>query len=514
MATSRWRRIYTLTAGLLFFQAASHGVLLRAQQADAMANQSAAASSSGSAAATPTSQDMANMVRMLDEVRQQLRDEHQQVEDLRNEVRELRATVASGGSAAAVADSLKTAVDQLHDDQELVQSQIKTLQQTKVETESKYPLTINGMVLFNSFVVDGAVDNPVLPLIALQRNAYYVHHSLGGSLQQTQMGLSATGPHLWGARTSADFSTDFFNQTNYTAVSAGGTMSLRLRTADVNLDWDKTQISVGLQTPLISLLSPTSFATVGEPALSWSGNLWTWLPQVTIERRISVAGSSHAVFGFGVLDPSTSDILGEQAYGTLRRTVQPGYEARSSYQWGDPQRPYEIGVNGYYTRQLYSLAQAANSQALDFWAGTADWRLPVAKFADLSGEFYRGHGIGDLGGGAFKNVVLNYTGTYPRGLDSTGGWAQLKAKLNRLTEVNAYAGVDSANADETRYGTTMATTSPYFYLVKNRTVAANIIFRPQTYLVFSAEYRDLRSWYVIGPSQYAQTLNLTMGYIF
>lgn len=466
------------------------------------------------AAGQPTAQDMADVLHMLGEVRQQLKEEHQQVDDLRKEVRALRAEVASGGSGAASAESLKTAVDELRDDQEVVESQVKTLQQTKVETKSKYPLTLTGMVLFNSFVVDGAVDNPVLPLIALPRNIYYAHHSLGGSIQQTQLGLDATGPRIWGARTSADFSTDFFDETSYTAIPTPGAMNLRLRTADVNLDWGKTQVSAGLQTPLVSLLSPTSFATVGEPALAWSGNLWTWLPQITVERQLPVTSSSHAVLGFGVLDPATNSMLGDEAYGLGRRSLQPGYEARSSYQWGDPQRPYEIGVNGYYTRQLYTITTPQASQALDFWAGTADWRVPLAKFAELSGEFYRGRGIGDLGGGEFKNVIVDYQGGYPSGLDATGGWAQIKARLNRLTEVNAYAGVDDAEAAEVRNGMTMTATSPYFNLQKNRTVATNIIFRPRTYLVFSGEYRNLRSWYVSGSSQFAQTLNLTMGYIF
>jgi hypothetical protein len=65
-----------------------------------------------------------------------------------------------------------------------------------------------------------------------------------------------------------------------------------------------------------------------------------------------------------------------------------------------------------------------------------------------------------------------------------------------------------------RENTAAAATSPYFYLTRNRTIAANLIFRPQSYLVFSGEYRNLRSWYVYGPAQYAQTLSLTMGYIF
>ena len=102
---------------------------------------------------------------MLGEMRQDLRDSRQEVEELKKEVNELKEEVAASTNGSGGAESLKTAVDQLRDDQEVVQSQVKTLEQTKVGTESKYPLSITGMILFNSFMVDGAVDNPSCRLL-------------------------------------------------------------------------------------------------------------------------------------------------------------------------------------------------------------------------------------------------------------------------------------------------------------------------------------------------------------
>jgi hypothetical protein len=451
---------------------------------------------------------------MLGEMRQELRDSRQEIQALKKEVTELREEVAASTNNSTGAEALKTAVDQLRDDQEVVQSQVKTLEQTKVGTESKYPLSLTGMILFNSFAIDGAVDNPILPLIALPRNALYVHHSMGASLEQTQLGLNATGPRLWNAHTSANVTVDFFNPTNYSTIPAPNTMNLRLRTADINLDWKKTQTSAGLETPLVTPLSPTSFATVGQPALAWSGNLWSWLPQATVERRIAATASHHGVLAFGLLDPTAGDVTGEQAYGILRKSLQPGYEGRIAYEWGDQQRPYEIGANGYYTRQLYYGTGALEKQALDFWAGTADWRIPLGRIAELSGEFYRGRGIGDLGGGAFKNVVIEYGSEYASGLDAIGGWAQLKSHLSRTLEANAFFGEDSAEASRIRNQAQVANPSPYLYLVRNQGTTANIIYRPRTYLIFSGEYRYLRSWYIYGPANTAQTLDLTMGYLF
>ncbi|MBT9332362.1 cell division protein ZapB [Paracidobacterium acidisoli] len=444
-------------------------------------------------------------------MKRELHDSHQQVEELKKQVTELQSEVGAAQQRATGADALKADVDQLREDQAVVHSQLRTFDQTKVTTESKYPLSITGMLLFNSFVVDGSVDNPTLPLIALPQNNDYTHHSLGASVRQTEIGLHATGPRVWNARTSADVMTDFFDQPGYTSTvtTTAPQSNLHLRTADVTLDWTNTQVSAGYETPMISLLSPTSFATVGEPSLAWSGNLWTWLPQVTVEQKIPMSGTSRAVLGFGLLDPTTDDITSEQSYGITRRSLQPGYEARASYQWGDSQRPWQIGFNGYFTRQLYY-----GDDSLNFWAGTADWRIPLSRIAELSGEFYRGSGIGDLGGGAFKNIVIGYEGKYAHALDATGGWTQLKARFNPVTEANVFWGEDDADAGELRDGNPMSVTSAYFYLTRNRGVGANLIFRPKSYLVFSGEYRNLRSWYIYGPAQSAGDMTLTMGYLF
>jgi hypothetical protein len=493
--------------------------LLSAQQstgASATDRPSGSAAPAGSPAAAPSQQDIREVLRTVEAMRQELKDSRSEIDTLKKEVHDLREEVSANASISSGAGSLKSAVDQLHDDQEMVQSQVKTLDQTKVSTQSQYPLQVTGMILFNSFIVDGAVDNPILPLVALPRNDLYVHHSTGASLEQTQLGLSATGPKLWNAKTSADVSVDFFSYQSYTTVPPPNQMTLRLRTANVNVDWGKTQVSAGLQTPMVSLLSPTSFSTVAEPALAWSGNLWTWLPQITVEHEMAVSGSSRMVLGFGLIDPTTQDITNEQLYGLLRKSTQPGYEGRVSYQWGNTQRPYEISANGYYTRQAYYGSQADAFHSFDFWAGTADWRVPVTRFAELSGEFYRGRGIGDLGGGAFKNVVGSYTSGVLNGLDATGGWAQMKFHLTGTLEANAFFGEDSANAGEIRAQGTPMTFSPYLDLVKNQSTAANLIFRPKTYLVFSGEYRNMRSWYSYGygNAKAAENLGLTMGYIF
>jgi hypothetical protein len=45
-------------------------------------------------------------------------------------------------------------------------------------------------------------------------------------------------------------------------------------------------------------------------------------------------------------------------------------------------------------------------------------------------------------------------------------------------------------------------------------VLANIVYRPKTYLLFSAEYRNIYSWPISGQVNTAQSLGLATGYSF
>src|SRR5258708_27487554 len=80
----------------------------------------------------------------------------------------------------------------------------------------------------------------------------------------------------------------------------------------------------------------------------------------------------------------------------------------------------------------------------------SDWSVPFAGSLELSGEFYRGRGIGGLGAGFGRSAVWSGSlfdpSTIVRGLDATGGWAQLKFKPAKKYEFNGAFGQDSSGA--------------------------------------------------------------------
>jgi hypothetical protein len=172
-------------------------------------------------------------------------------------------------------------------------------------------------------------------------------------------------------------------------------------------------------------------------------------------------------------------------------------------------QPIEIGAGGYYSRQSYPYGHHA-----DAWAVTADWSVPFTSHLELSGELYRGRAIGGLGGSVYKDYV-NYA-EYPhfQGLDTEGGWAQLKFRLLRNLEANFAAGQDGGFAQELRESQFASNQDNYGNLARNRTLLANFIFRPKTYLLFSAEYRNIHSWPIVGSLNASQSVGLAAGYLF
>jgi hypothetical protein len=140
-----------------------------------------------------------------------------------------------------------------------------------------------------------------------------------------------------------------------------------------------------------------------------------------------------------------------------------------------------------------------------------DWEIPLARRVIFSGEFYRGRAIGGIGGGVSQSVVYEGDPTNPatpvHGLDVIGGWSQLKFKATSTLELNAAFGLDNPTTAEVR-----ASGNPLF--VQNRGGLVNFIFRPRSSLLFSAEYRHLRSFPLDDVSNSADQFNLMMGILF
>lgn len=468
----------------------------------------------------------------VSESQRQLEEMKQQLIDLQREMTQGHSTSTAPPAAStqqsalssseAISESMKDAIQDLRERQAVTESEIATHDQDKVESESKYPVRISGMLLLNGFVNRGAVDMPAVPSVALSGSG-----NAGASVKQTLLGIDAQGPHLFGAASYADLRIDFYGSSAST-TSAGNysgylnnSALLRLRTMHAGLTWNHAQAFFALDRPILSPEKPDSLAATAEPPLAWSGNLWTWNPQAGVTANLGRSVSRGVQFQAALIDtgdaPLTSYAPSSNALvippSGAEQSSRPGVEVRLAGlgTLRDRDRNH-LGVGGYFAPHQSSLGISYDS-----WAAIVDERLLLPANLQLTGSFYRGRALGGLGGGGYKDFAYapnSYTGGYYfRALDDVGGWAQLKKRVNERLEFNGAAGMDNVFAGQFR---------PYFVqgasmmqnLARNHTYAGNVIYSPSAYLLFSLEYRWLESTPVTGASAQSNIIGVAAGYKF
>jgi hypothetical protein len=504
-------------------------------------------SSAASPAKAATSASLGDLQAQIGELRSMISDMHDEVvraradaaalrrelEETRTQFSLARASTAQGQSAEAIAaadahatstaqgdaaspesQSTEQRLTKLEDDQQVLSDKVDDQYQTKVESASKYHVRFSGIVLSNVFANRGSVENQDLPTWAVNAGPGTSSGNVGATLRQSQLGFEIFGPELYGAKTRADLQMDFAGGFS-TSVNGENAGIVRLRTATFRMDWESTSLIAGQDVLFFSPLAPTSIATLALPALSYAGNLWTWTPQIRVEHRIRLADRSLITLQGGLLDPLTGDIPNNTFFRSPtagEASRQPAYATRVS--WSHPlgAQTFTIGAGVYYSRQNWGF-----HRTVDSWAATSDVLLPLGSRFEFSGEFYRGRAVGGLAGGIGQSVVFSSNPQSPAstvlGVHSTGGWAQLKYRATTKLEFNGAFGEDSPQASDLS-----AFPGALLYnggaLLRNQVSLGNFIYRPRSNLLFSLEYRHLRTYAFPTDRETANHINLSLGVLF
>jgi hypothetical protein len=476
----------------------------------------------------------------LEEVRADQAGEHLEIAELRRQLAASNAKLAaladSPGPDTAAAAASRSATNPptptegtradagyppdplagLQEDLQLANSKINEQSQTKVESGSKYRLRFSGIVLLNLFSNRGSVDNLDFPQFATPANSLAIDspNAFGGTLRQSQVRLQSFGPDIAGAHTSADLKFDFAG--GFPQSPNGSLMGIaRLRTGTVRFDWTNTSIVAGQDALFFAPLAPTSLASLAIPALSYSGDLWGWTPQLRVEQRFHLSESSNLLLQGGVLESLTGDVPGAQDTRTPtwgEESNEPAYAARLAWTRRIYGQDMTVGAGGYYGRQSWGFRRNVNS-----WISTADLLLPLGSEFEFSGEFYRGKAVGGLGGGIGQTALWQGSFIDPAttiyGLDSLGGWVQLKFKPAPKFQVNAALGEDSPFASELRrWGGNPIYDN--FSFSRNLTPFVNFIYQPRSDIAFSIEYRRLETTILDAGNKVANQVNFSVGYLF
>ena len=534
LRSTAWRSAAWIATAVFFLN-----TLSLAQKPPAPESSSQRAGEETTSAVRELQEQVRQLKTLVDEMRTESMQSRTEMQELRHELQDTRSMLERTGAGTSVAATASAApssssseqiagaspatappanledrVQKLEDSASLLGSKIDEQYQTKVETASKYRARLSGIVLFNMFQNRGNSNNLDLPDYAETTVPGASSTSLGATLRQSEIGLEIFGPDIAGAKTSADIQFDFAG--GFPATGNGVDFGIaRLQTASLRLDWAHTSVVGGQDALFISPLSPTSFASLATPAFGFAGNLWAWTPQLRVEHRFDLTDSQTLTLQAGLLD----NLDWEPPYNPFYRTVQageqsgqPAYALRTA--WSRPflDHPLSFGVAGYYGRQNWNW-----SRNVDAWAGMADWQVPLARRLTLSGEFYRGRGIGGLGAAIGTSILYGGDPTLAssaiRGLDAVGGWSQLKYQLTSKVEFNAVFAEDNAFAGDVR-GFAIDQNNFGPILGRNRGALGNIVYRPRSDLLFSAEFRRLRTFPVYDESSVVNQINLAMGILF
>ncbi len=464
--------------------------------------------------ASPRAADVAQLSQELQQTRSDLAESKRQIEELRQSLEQLRKQVEAGHPVEAPTVAVEPTAAAADQDVSFLAAKVAEMHQDKVESTSKYPVKISGLVLFNSYWNKGVVDIQDLPSLALPSFPGAPSPSVGATLRQTTLAVEAHGPKLFGAKTTAEAEIDFAGGSP-TASFGVATGLLRLRTAGISLDWANTSLNLGQDTLFFSPLSPTSYATVLEPAMSWSGNLWVWTPGVVLTHRVAWNDESSLVLQGGVLDPLTEEDPAFQGRNPTSGEASraPAIAGRVAFDHSKAARyPFTIGFGGYRAQQQYGTFSTVAS-----WTLNSDFKAGFGKHLELSGEWYQGQAVGGLGGGIWTSVVFPepappHSAIQP--LRSTGGWAQLKVIPATHFEVNAAFGQDENYGQDLRSFPFSFTGAGFPAMQKNRTDLVNFIYRPTSVLLFAVEWRHLFTLPANSAGHSADQLNLAAGVHF
>lgn len=471
--------------------------------------------------------EMTSLRAEVRELREQQEAAEKQAEQLRAELSKAsaqlqtkQADVANTTAVSAAEDSVKpgeTLADRVvtvEEDQQLADGKLAGLNQTKVESGSRYRLRLSGILLFNLFGNMGTVDNIDYPQVAEPQSFLFSNHSMGASVRQSQVNLQGTGPQMGGARTSADLSFDF--AAGFPQVPNGVSFGvMRLRTGAVRFDWTNSSVVAGQDTLFFAPLQATSLAQMAIPPMAYSGNLWSWTPQVRVEHTFKVGEDSSVRVTGGILDSFSGDIPPEPYNRTPtwgETTGQPAYATHVNWRQKVGSQFVEVGGGAYYGRQEWGYGRSVDS-----WAGTIAVVVPLSTKVEFSGSYYRGRALGGLGGGIGQSVLWNGSladgTTQVYGLDSEGGWVQLKFRATPKLQINTAFGQDNPFATELRqHGGNL-----HYYddvYSRNQSLFGNVIFYPRSNVAISFEYRRLATTVLDAETNTANLMNLTLGYTF
>ena len=355
-----------------------------------------------------------------------------------------------------------------------------------VTSQSRFPVTVYGNILLNSFFDTSLNNIEDVPLFAGKQGSdpFPNDKSFGMTARQSRFGLRYQGPEVAGAKISGQVEVDFFG--GKAALGNGISMDiLRLRIALGRLDWKNFSLVAGQDWSVFAPLNPTSLGEYAIPSMSASGNPWIRSPQIRAEIRHAISDGAKLQWQIAATDPDmgdyqTAQFLTSRSPGIGERGRMPGLDTRLAFTNAMNGRDFSVGVSGHYGRgeDVGTIASLNVVRPVDSWGVALDWSLPFTKHFALTGEAYEGRALGIFSVASGESVgAVGTRGEH--GVLSRGGWAQAQFNINPKWQVNLAYGIDQPEASELPVGNRD----------RNQTYMGNLMYKLTSSVTFAWEFR-------------------------
>ncbi len=428
-----------------------------------------------SAQAQP-SPELKGILDRLDRLEQENRSLSEQVKELRTQL------AAARGDATPAEPSTEERLD-------VQQQRIEEQAQTKVEASQKFPIKFTGMALFNTFMdsrQNGGVDYPTVAAAPGPGLA-------GATLRQTILGLEFNGPQTFlGGTVRGSVYMDFASGSSTLA------QTMRLRTGSIELDWKSRHILAGVEKPIFNPREPSSLAQVAISPLTGVGNLWLWIPQVRLQQDFQFGSHAGLRARMGVVETREVGPYDTTTLPSTVEAVRPGLEGRYEFYYKlDSDRTLEIAP-GFHTSTTH-----ANGFSIPSNLFSLDWLFTPWRAVELTGAFFNGQNVANLGTGAINQGYVTYNRVaWPIG--SLGLWGQFTIHAMRRVDVHLFTGRQN-------YGLRYLSTAD---VSRNAMFGANVFYRIAGNVLIGPEFSQLRTVYIGEGVRINNHYDFALAYLF
>lgn len=411
---------------------------------------------------------------------------------LAEQIQQLKSELAASHTDAAANPTANSTANSAAEERLAIQdSRIEEQAQTKVEASEKFPISLTGMLLFNTYLNSRQGGGGEYPTAAALTSG---PEAAGATLRQTVIGLTYHGPQTFlGGTVHGSVYMDFFT---------GGlnfNSTFRLRTGTINLDWKTRSVMVGIDKPIFNPREPSSLAQVGISPLTGAGNLWLWMPQARVEQDFAFNASTGLRARMGVVETHEASPYNNNPSSPVAvASARPGIEGRYEfYHKFDDDRRIEIAT-GFHASTTHAGGLSIPSHVLSF-----DWLFKPDRRVDLTGVFFTGQNVANLGTGAINDgyAIYRHSGI---AIVGRGGWSQFTVHTTRRLDLHLFSGLQYYESGALGGGDAS----------RNVQYGANLFYRIAPNVIFGPEISQLRTLYLGNGTRLANHYDLALGYLF